>query len=96
MLSNATTRLFNDLTILTLTAEFDAVVPSFRLGAVKPTPESFTRTLELLSFSAQDTVFCDDNADNAAGARAVRIDGVHTPDTGSLRAALLERGLVVD
>ncbi|MFI9818251.1 HAD-IA family hydrolase [Saccharothrix variisporea] len=94
LLSNATTKLDADLAALGLTDEFDAVVASFRLGAVKPDPECFTRTLDLLGHKARDTVFCDDNADNAAGARAVGIGGVHTPDTATLAAALRERGLV--
>ncbi|GAA0241637.1 hypothetical protein GCM10010492_46050 [Saccharothrix mutabilis subsp. mutabilis] len=96
LLSNATTKSFNDLTLLNLTAEFDAIVLSCELGAIKPTPEAYLKTLDLLGFAPQDTVFCDDNADNAAGARAVGMDGVHTPNPAALRAALRERGLVVD
>ncbi|MBB5955099.1 putative hydrolase of the HAD superfamily [Saccharothrix tamanrassetensis] len=94
LFSNATTRLPEDLRRLGLDREVDDVVTSALIGAAKPTPEAFRRALGQLRVSADETVFCDDNAENAAGAVAVGIDGVHVPDVAALRAALADRGLL--
>ncbi|WP_433265398.1 HAD family hydrolase [Actinosynnema sp. CS-041913] len=94
LFSNATTRLPEDLRTLGLDREVDDVVSSALIGAAKPTPEAFRRALAQLRVSADETVFCDDNAENAAGAKAVGIDGVHVPDAAALREALADRGLL--
>ncbi|MEV0678302.1 HAD family hydrolase [Actinosynnema sp. NPDC050436] len=92
--SNATDRLPADLRALGLDRELDDVVTSAELGAAKPDPAAFHGALARLGATAAETVFCDDSAANAAGAVAAGIDGVHTPDTRSLRAALAGRGLL--
>ncbi|GAA3843165.1 hypothetical protein GCM10022243_07020 [Saccharothrix violaceirubra] len=94
VLTNATDRLPVDLARLGLDREVDAVVSSAVIGAVKPAPEAYLRALDLLGVEAADVVFCDDKAENAAGARAVGIDGVHTPDYPALEAAVADRGLL--
>ncbi|HWO64148.1 MAG TPA: HAD-IA family hydrolase [Umezawaea sp.] len=94
LLTNATSRLPEDLRLLGLDREVDAVVSSARIGVAKPSPEAFRRALRVLQHSPGGTVFCDDNAENATGASAVGIDGVHTPTTAALREALGERGLL--
>jgi putative hydrolase of the HAD superfamily len=92
LLSNGTTRLEEDLALLGLDAEFDAVFNSARLGVAKPDPAIFRRVLDELGY--QTAVFCDDSAENAAAARAAGLDGVHVPDTAALRTALAVRGLI--
>jgi len=94
LFSNATTRLPEDLRALGLDREVDDVVTSALIGAVKPTTSAFRRALGQLGATAEETVFCDDKAENAAGAVAAGIDGVHVPDVAALRAALRERGLL--
>ena len=94
LLTNATTRLPDDLELLGLDREVDAVVSSARIGVAKPSPEAFRRALRVLQHSPAATVFCDDNAAHAEAARAVGIDGVHVPTTEALRDALAERGLL--
>ncbi|MBW4716180.1 HAD family hydrolase [Saccharothrix obliqua] len=94
LFSNATDRLAADLRVLGLDRELDDVVTSAELGAAKPGPEAFRKALARLGVPAAETVFCDDRADNAAGAVAVGIDGVHTPDAVALHAALHARGLL--
>lgn len=94
LFTNATTRLPDDLRLLGLDTEVDAVVSSARIGMAKPAPGSFRRALRVLQHSAGMTVFCDDRAENAEAARRVGIDGVHVPDTAALRFALRERGLL--
>jgi putative hydrolase of the HAD superfamily len=94
LFTNATTRLADDLRLLGLDREVDAVVSSARIGMAKPAPGSFRRALRVLQHSAATTVFCDDKAENAEGARRIGIDGVHVPDTAALRQALFERDLL--
>lgn len=94
LLSNATTRLENDLRLLGLDREVDAVVSSARIGVAKPDPEAFQRALDVLGYRPEHTIFCDDSAKNVAAARALGIDAVHVPDTAALRNALLTRELV--
>ena len=96
LLTNATSRLPEDLRLLGLDREVDAVVSSARIGVAKPSPEAFRRALRVLQHSPGGTVFCDDKAENTTGARAVGIDGAHTPTTAALRVALGERGLLDD
>jgi HAD superfamily hydrolase (TIGR01509 family) len=96
LLTNATSRLPDDLRLLGLDREVDAVVSSARIGVAKPSPEAFRRALRVLQHSPGGTVFCDDKAENTAGAAAIGIDGVHTPTTAALREALSERGLLDD
>ncbi|GAA3461295.1 HAD family hydrolase [Saccharothrix longispora] len=94
LLSNATDRLPRDLAALGLDREVDAVVTSARLGVAKPSPEAFRRALRVLQHSTSSTLFCDDNEENAAAARTIGLDAVHTPDAASLREALRSRGLL--
>ncbi|SDJ77833.1 haloacid dehalogenase superfamily, subfamily IA, variant 3 with third motif having DD or ED [Lentzea albidocapillata subsp. violacea] len=92
LLSNATTRLEADLALLGLDVEVDAVFNSSRLGLAKPDPAIYRRVLDELGY--ETAVFCDDDAQNAAAARAAGLDGVHVPDTAALRTALAVRGLI--
>ncbi|MGM1060311.1 HAD-IA family hydrolase [Saccharothrix sp. Mg75] len=94
LLSNATDRLPGDLSALGLNREVDAVVTSARLGVAKPSPEAFRRALRVLQHSASSTLFCDDNEQNAAAARTIGLDAVHTPDHAALHEALRSRGLL--
>ncbi|WP_329789036.1 HAD-IA family hydrolase [Lentzea sp. DG1S-22] len=92
LLSNATTRLEDDLALLGLDTEFDAVLNSARLGLAKPDPALYRRVLDELGYPTG--VFCDDTEENAVAATAAGLDGVHVPDTAALRKALAVRGLV--
>jgi HAD superfamily hydrolase (TIGR01509 family) len=92
LLSNATTRLEADLTLLGLDTEVDAVFNSARLGLAKPDPAIFRRVLDELGYPT--AVFCDDLEENAAAAREAGLDGVHVPDTAALRTTLAVRGLI--
>ncbi|GGP70372.1 HAD-IA family hydrolase [Saccharothrix coeruleofusca] len=96
LLTNATSRLPEDLRALGLDREVDAVVSSSRIGVAKPAPEAFRRALRVLQHSPSRTLFCDDDPDNAAAARSVGIDGVHVPDYPALHEALTTRGLLDD
>ena len=73
----------------------ERITMSARLGAQKPDPEVYHRALALFGFSAQETLFTDDRAENVDGAIAARLMGhVHAgPDT--LRTRLAELGLPI-
>ncbi|SEQ72838.1 HAD-IA family hydrolase [Lentzea albida] len=92
LLTNATTRLEEDLVALGLDAEVDAVFNSARLGLAKPDPAVYRRVLDELGYSTG--VFCDDTAENAAAASEAGLDGVHVPDVAALRRALAVRDLI--
>ncbi|WP_223199502.1 HAD family hydrolase [Solihabitans fulvus] len=94
LLTNATSRLPEDLRRIGLDREVDAVVSSARIGVAKPAPEAFRRALRVLQHSPASTLFCDDSAVNAEAARTLGIDAAHVPDTDALRAALAGRGLL--
>ncbi|WP_440902518.1 HAD family hydrolase [Actinosynnema sp.] len=94
LLTNATDRIGADLAALGLDREVDAVVSSARLGVAAPDPEAFRRALRVLQHSPSATLFCDDSAGNAEGARAAGLDAAHTPDAAALRDALVSRGLL--
>ena len=92
LLTNATTRLEEDLAALGLDTEVDAVFNSSRMGLAKPDPAIYRRVLDELGY--ETGVFCDDTAANAAAASEAGLDGVHVPDTAALRTALAVRGLI--
>ena len=73
----------------------ERITMSARLGAQKPDPEVYHRALALFGFSAQETLFTDDRAENVDGAIAAGLMGhVHAgPDT--LRTRLAELGLPI-
>ncbi|MBW2294119.1 MAG: HAD family phosphatase [Deltaproteobacteria bacterium] len=55
---------------------FDVVVDSSEVGMRKPNPAIFQHTLELLSVSAEQSIFLDDFAGNIAAAARLGIRGV--------------------
>jgi putative hydrolase of the HAD superfamily len=55
---------------------FDVVVDSSEVGMRKPNPAIFQHTLELLSASAEQSIFLDDFAGNIAAAARLGIRGV--------------------
>ena len=95
LLSNA----YNDLRrVLTnefgVAGAFDLIVVSAEEGIMKPDPRIFEITLQRLGRPPEETVFIDDFAHNAAGARAVGMNAIHfTPDT-DLPAELAALGIL--
>jgi putative hydrolase of the HAD superfamily len=68
VLTNATTRLRQDLIRLGLDEEFDIVVSSADLGVAKPDIAAFIAACSRLGADAQDCLFVDDSAVNVAAA----------------------------
>lgn len=68
------------------------IVCSGQLGLSKPEPAAFLACLERLDAAPGDTLFIDDKAINADGARAAGLDAVHFTAAAALRDALRARG----
>jgi putative hydrolase of the HAD superfamily len=76
-----------------LAARFDgAVVCSGALRASKPSPAAFTACLQRLGATAGTTLFLDDKAANAEGARLAGLDALQFIDLPTLRRDLRARG----
>mgnify|MGYP003334903325 CR=1 FL=1 len=56
-----------------LVTEMDAIVLSYEIGSMKPSPDIYLAGLEALDATADEAVFVDDNAEFVAGAEAVGI-----------------------
>ena len=94
LLSNATSRLLDDLARLGLLALFDQVINSSAVGAPKPNARIFTVALEALGVQASDTFFTDDHAENVRAAESLGIVGHVFSTPEALREALEAHGLL--
>lgn len=75
LLTNATTRLREDLDRLGLLGEFDAVISSAELGIAKPEAAAFERACAAMGVAdPSQCVFVDDSADNVAAAITMGMD----------------------
>lgn len=88
LVSNATTRLETDLSVLGLHAEVDAVVSSARVGAAKPDKDFYLRAAEAADVPAEHCLFVDDTEAYLAPARALGMAVHHYRDAEGLRDAL--------
>lgn len=76
-----------------LAGRFDGrIVCSGALRASKPAPEAFTACLRRLDADPATTLFVDDKAVNAEGARAAGLDALQFTDPPTLRRDLCARG----
>jgi HAD superfamily hydrolase (TIGR01509 family) len=73
LVTNATTRLPDDLAALGLEREFDHIVNSSQIGAAKPDPGIFTAALQALGLLADQVLFVDDDARHVAAGREMGI-----------------------
>lgn len=87
VLSNATTRLEEDLDVLGIDC-FDRVFNTARLGVCKPYPAVFQRVLELLGLPGERVVFTDDLPDWAEAATTVGMHGIAFTGVDALRTEL--------
>lgn len=94
LLTNATTRLEDDLEQLGLAEAFDHVVNSSRIGHRKPEAAAYEHALELAGIEAGAAVFVDDVAANVDGAAALGITALLYTDAEALGAALVAQGLL--
>jgi 2-haloacid dehalogenase len=75
-------------------ALFDGIVVSGDEGVIKPDPRIFRILLERYAIAADEAVFIDDVAANAAAAAALGLHGIHFRSPALLRAELARLGLL--
>jgi putative hydrolase of the HAD superfamily len=95
LLSNASSRLVDDLRLSGILDRFDAVLGSADLGACKPDPTVFEAAADRLGVPLRRCLFVDDTAGHVAaaqalGMRAVRFTGVDGLTTELEAAGLLD------
>jgi putative hydrolase of the HAD superfamily len=93
-LSNATTRLADDMAARGLADAFAAVVSSSQVRSLKPAPAIYEAAAEAAGSAPGDCLFVDDRAENVAGALAVGMPAVRFHDAARLDATLRRVGLL--
>lgn len=94
LITNATSRLAQDLAVLDLADAFDAIINSSEVGAAKPTPAIFAAALQAAGVAAAAALFVDDTAGHVAAARALGIPSHQFQHAAGLQAAVQAAGLV--
>jgi putative hydrolase of the HAD superfamily len=74
--TNATDDLLDDLELLGLTGEFDAVVSSAEIGVHKPSKDFFTAACKAVETVPKECLFVDDAHRNIEGARAAGLSAL--------------------
>jgi HAD superfamily hydrolase (TIGR01509 family) len=88
LVTNATTRLPDDLSRLGLTTLFDHMISSAVVGVAKPAPAIFTAALAAAGVAAAETLFVDDFPTNVAAAQALGIPAQRYVGVAELQAVL--------
>jgi putative hydrolase of the HAD superfamily len=88
LVSNATTRLEQDLARHELSTLAHVVVSSARIGVAKPDPSFYTIAAEQVGASVDRCLFIDDTPANVAAARGLGMTAVQYQRPEDLRAAL--------
>lgn len=94
LITNATSRLPDDLRRLGLDGAFDHVVNSSVVGAAKPDPAIFRAALAAAGAAVTEALFVDDTLGHVEAARRLGIAGHHYRGPEALRAELRTRGLI--
>ena len=94
LLTNATTRLSDDLVALGLATEFDVIANSADLHRSKPDPGIFRLTARLLGASCADCVFVDDEPRHVVAARAVGMAAIQHRNAAMTRRRLARMGVL--
>jgi putative hydrolase of the HAD superfamily len=96
LITNATTRLEDELVLFGLDGAFDAVINSARVGLAKPDPRIFQLAADRLGCPPEGCLFIDDTAGHVAAARTVGMTGIHFAGLAALRRELAGLGLCAD
>lgn len=94
LLSNASTRLVQELERADLTAELDAIVSSADIGVTKPDPAAFRRAVERLDLPLDRCAFVDDLEANVEAAAELGMHADRYQDVDGLRRFLTELGVL--
>ena len=93
LLSNATTRLEEDLEVLGIDHLFDPIFNTARLGVAKPDHEVYRRVVAALGVPAERVVFTDDTPSWAEAATEVGLHGIPFTGAAHLRDELRALGV---
>lgn len=94
LVTNATTRLPQDLKELGLSGEFDTVVNSSTIGAAKPDEAIYNAALSAAGVEPCDAIFVDDASDNVDAAVRLGMAGHLYRGIRTLRAELVRAGII--
>lgn len=94
LLSNASTRLVEDLLVSGIASSFDAIVSSADIGVAKPDAKAFLAAAEAAGVDPERCLLIDDTSVNVAGARALGMRTVAFEDVESLDDELQALGLL--
>lgn len=95
LVTNATTRLPQDLAVLGLAGAFDYIINSSQVGVAKPDRGIFNAALRTLGFPADQVLFVDDDARHVAAATTLGIRSYQFQgDVTQLAEVLRETGIV--
>ena len=94
LLSNASTRLLDDLLVSGIASSFDAIVSSADIGSSKPDAKAFMAAVEAAGAEPERCLFVDDTPENIAGARALGLRVLHFEDVETLDEELQALGLL--
>ena len=72
----------------------DGAVFSYREKVIKPDPVIYRTLLSRYSLKADECVFIDDRQENVDGAKAVGMDSFRADSEQTIRAGLMERGIL--
>lgn len=94
LMTNATTKLDQDLESLGIADLFDHVINASEVGSVKPEPEIFLHALRLVGIEPQEAFFIDDRPENVEAAERLGWVGHVFENANGLRAALVDAGVL--
>ena len=94
LVTNATSRLPQDLAQLGLDADVDYVINSSEIRVAKPEWGIFAAALDTLGLPAKEVLFVDDHPGHVAAAESFGICGHHFQNAERLEAALRETQII--
>ncbi len=94
MISNATSRLDQDMRYHGIDDLFDYVINTSEIGIVKPAAAVFLQALKVAQIRPENAFFTDDKPENVEGATNLGFTGHVFENAAGLRAALVEAGVL--
>lgn len=94
LLSNATTRLEDDLRLSGIYDRFDAVIGSASIGVIKPEAAAYRACSDLLDVRIERCLMIDDREENVRGARSIGMRAVLFTDADALASELVVLGVL--